>query len=290
MNQKIPEYLYEKGNITRLIIFTAIFALVFINIYQPFDSRNWFPVSEDMFLLFSSIVILTGVMVVVISRVMMYHYARRNGLFLWQYAIWILGEIIAMAMFYTLFESLVLEDIRLFSTMFRQSVINTLLVLLLPYIILWLYFSLKDKNRKLALLNHNEKDPGAVVENMINFLDEKKELRLSVRSDHLLWIEAADNYVKVHYLNKGKMVTYMVRNTLKAISNQFADSSLVRCNRSAIVNFDKVKLLRKEHNIIFLGVDHEQVPDIPVSKTYAGPVLSRFSDLPLHSWEYPRRQ
>jgi hypothetical protein len=277
MNQKIAEYLYEKGNITRLVIYTALFALVFINIYQPFDCRNWFPVSEPMFLVFSSLVILTGVLVVVVSRIIMYHYARRNGLFLWQYALWILGEIVAMALFYTLFESLVLDDMRTFSTMFKQSAVNTALVLLLPYSILWLYFALKDKSRKLESLVMGENESRHPGKNMLSFLDEKKELRFSVCSDQLLWIDSADNYVKIHYLNKGRIASYMVRNTLKTIENEFASTSLVRCNRSTIVNFDKVKILRKEQDGIFLGLDNESVPDIPVSKTYADKVLARFA-------------
>ncbi len=277
MNQKIAEYLYEKGNITRLVIYTALFALVFINIYQPFDCRNWFPVSETMFLVFSSLVILTGVLVVVVSRIIMYLYARRNGLFLWQYSLWILGEIVAMALFYTFFESLVLDDTRAFSTMFKQSAVNTALVLLLPYSILWLYFALRDKNRKLESLAMDEKESQQPGKNMLSFLDEKHELRFSVCSDQLLWIDSADNYIKIHYLNKGKIASYMVRNTLKNIENEFAFTSLVRCNRSTIVNFDKVKILRKEQDSIFLGLDNESVPDIPVSKTYSGKILTRFA-------------
>jgi hypothetical protein len=78
----------------------------------------------------------------------MYHFARRKGLFLWQYLLWILAEVIAMASFYTLFESLVLDDSRSMRDMMRQSVINTMLVLLLPYSIMWLYFALRDKNTK----------------------------------------------------------------------------------------------------------------------------------------------
>lgn len=277
MNQKIPEYLYGKGNIIRLILFTAMFALIFINIYQPFDSRYWFPVSEGMFFLFSSLVIITGVLVVVISRVIMYHYARRDGLLYWQYALWILVEILAMALFYTLFESMVLDDPRSFSEMMRQSVINTTLVLLLPYSILWLYFSLKDKDKRLASLAGSERNSDQPVKNMLNFYDEKMELRLSVRSDEVLWIDAADNYVKVHYLNKGKIASYMLRNTLKTLEKEFADTQLVRCNRSTIVNFERVKVLRKEQNGIFLGIDHELVPDVPVSKTYTALVMERFS-------------
>lgn len=278
MNQKIPEYLYEKENITRLIIYTALFALVFINIYQPFDSRNWFPISEEMFLVFSSLVILTGVLVVLISRVIMHHYARRNGLFFWQYAFWILAEIFAMAMFYTLFQSIILDDKRLFSDMLRQSIINTSLVLLLPYSILWLYFALKDRNKKLATLSNKEMEEGHSGKQMFNFRDEKKDLRFSVASEQVFWIEAADNYVKIHYQNKGKPATFMIRNTLKKIEEDFSDTPLVRCNRSVIVNFDRVKILRKEQEGFFLSLDSEAAPDILVSKTYADKVLMRFSE------------
>ena len=112
---------------------------------------------------------------------------------------------------------------------------------------------------------------------MLNFLDEKRELKLSVRSDQVLWIEAADNYVKIHYQHKGRIAAFMVRNTLKTLENDFASTSLVRCNRSTIVNFDKVKILRKEKDGIFLAFDQELVPDFPVSRTYAEKVLSRFS-------------
>ena len=41
-DQKIPSYIYGKQNIVRLILWTALFALVFINIYKPFSSTSWY--------------------------------------------------------------------------------------------------------------------------------------------------------------------------------------------------------------------------------------------------------
>jgi len=281
MNQKIPEYLNEKGNLIRLILYTALFALVFINIYQPFGSRNWFPVSEVIFFVFSSLVILTGVLVVVISRVIMYHYTRKNNLLLWQYLVWVLAEIAAMALFYSLFGSIILHDSRPLREIMRQSIINTSLVLLLPYATIWLYLSLKDKSKKLENLSKDDETPEQHSYKMLNFFDEKKELKLSVRSDQLIWIESADNYVKIHFLNKGKISSFMIRNTLLSIENDFINTSLVRCNRSTIVNFDKVKVLRKEQEGIFLSFDMESVQDIPVTKKYTDRVLSRFSNYSL---------
>lgn len=278
MNQKIPEYLNEKGNLIRLIVYTALFALVFINIYQPFGSRNWFPVSEIIFFVFSSLVILTGVLVVVISRIIMYRYTRKHDLLLWQYIIWVVAEIVAMALFYSLFGSIILNDARPLREIMRQSVINTSLVLLLPYATIWLYLSWKDKNKKLENLIQDDSKPEKQSDQVYNFFDEKKELKLSVKADQVIRIDSADNYVKVHFLNKGKITSFMIRNTLLSIENDFANTTLIRCNRSVIVNFDKVKVLRKEQDGIYLSLDLESVQDIPVTKKYAGRVLSRFSN------------
>ena len=278
MNQKIPDYLNEKGNIVRLVIYTAAFALVFINIYQPFGSKNWFQVSDVKYFLFSSLIILTGVLVVVISRIIMYYFSKNHDLLISQYAVWVLGEIIAMSLFYTILETFAFNDTRSFKEMMKQSTINTSLVLLLPYSTIWLYFSLKDKNKKLEELSHELEVMEQPVKGILNFFDEKKELRLSVFSEQVLWIEAADNYVKIQYLNKGKVSAFMVRNTLKIIEESLINTSMVRCNRSTIVNFDHVIILRKEKEGILLGLDKEFIPDIPVSKTYAEKVMLRFSN------------
>ena len=53
LGHKIPAYIYEKSNIVRLVLLTALFALVFINIYKPFSSSNWYPVSEFKFFVFA---------------------------------------------------------------------------------------------------------------------------------------------------------------------------------------------------------------------------------------------
>lgn len=208
----------------------------------------------------------------------MYRYTRKHDLLLWQYIIWVVAEIVAMALFYSLFGSIILNDARPLREIMRQSVINTSLVLLLPYATIWLYLSWKDKNKKLENLIQDDSKPEKQSDQVYNFFDEKKELKLSVKADQVIWIDSADNYVKVHFLNKGKITSFMIRNTLLSIENDFANTTLIRCNRSVIVNFDKVKVLRKEQDGIYLSLDLASVQDIPVTKKYAGRVLSRFSN------------
>jgi len=58
IHQPIPAYLLAKSNIVRLIIFTAAFALLFINIYAPFDLQSWYKVTKWQLLVYSSLVTL----------------------------------------------------------------------------------------------------------------------------------------------------------------------------------------------------------------------------------------
>lgn len=277
--QKAPDYLNKKSNIVAMVLFTSVFALIFINIYEPFNSKSWKPGISDMgYFLYSSLIILTGILVVVLSRIIMYYRSKlKSPLMIWHYVLWVILEITVMASFYALFEILALKDGRDPMTLLKGSFANTSLVLLLPYSISWLYFSWVEKTKKLELLESEDLEVEQTKKGMIIFNDEKKEFKLSVQSDQLLFLESADNYVKIHYLNKGKLVHFMLRNTLKNLEENLSNTSMIRCHRSFVVNFDKVKVLRKEKDGIFLALDEERVPDIPVSKTYSDKVMAKFS-------------
>jgi len=181
-----------------------------------------------------------------------------------------------MSLFYALFEKHVLSDNRAFDELLRFSSWNTALVLLLPYSVLWLYFSWRDKQEQILRLA----DLNAVTSNikdMIPFYDDKGVLRFSVKKENLLYIESAENYVSVCYLNKDKVSKYLLRETLKKVEENFAGTDVIRCHRSFIVNFEKVKVIRKEKDGLMLELDTPSVSDIPVSKTYVGSVMQTFS-------------
>lgn len=226
LTRKIPAYHYERSNLIRLVLFTAFFDLIFINIYKPFSSLTWYPVSEFKFFLFSSLVILTGVLVVAISRVIMYYYTKKRSINYLEYGIWIVSEIFFMSLFYTIYSVSLKKEADILEV-FSESAENTTLVLLLPYAILMLYFSWRDKEQKLRMIEENKGDAigGASV---ISFRDEKGELRLSIKHSNLLYIESADNYVRVWYLNKGVVTKFMLRNTLKAMEEAFEGTNVLR--------------------------------------------------------------
>jgi len=274
-NQKIAAYIYEKGNSVRLVLFTALFALVFINIYKPFNSAEWYEVSEFMFFVFSSVVILTGVLVVVISRIIMFYYGKKHSVLLGNYLLWILAELFFMSLFYTFYTAYLHPD-REYLTVFRESLINTALILLPTYVLLHFYFSYKDKEKRLRALEEGRHETLS-KQNIYSFYDEKHELRLSVTRDNLLYVESADNYVDIWYLQKGAPTKLILRNSLKTIEKKLSPTNVVRCHRSYMVNLEQVKVIRRQKNGIFMEFGIENVPDIPVSEKYDEKISQWFS-------------
>jgi hypothetical protein len=272
--------MYEKSNTVRLVLLTALFALLFINIFKPFGSREWYKISDFKFFIFASLIVLVGMLVVVISRMILLAYVKRNQLTYMKYGAWVLAEILSMSMFYALFTKFIPEENanRDFLQIFYDSTLHASLILLLPYAILWLYFSWMDKNHQLEKMQKSDKPVEVPKKNLIAFLDEKGEFKISVVLENLLYIDSADNYATIHYLNKSKLSHFLIRNSLKWMEeNLTKETPLVRCHRSYIVNLDKVKVLRRTKDGIFLEMDAMNTPDIPVSKTYYERVMAKFS-------------
>jgi len=275
----IPAYLTTKRNIVQLVFFTAVFALLFINVYAPFGVDTWFHVSGWQLFFYSSLVTLTGVLVVVASRLIMYFTSRKRNISYWQYFVWVLAEIFFMALFYTFYVKLILHDTRYFPDLLKITVQNTALILLLPYSVLWLYFSWKNEKMKLEKLSqsHSTDDHSKM---MIPFSDEKGMLRFSVKMDNLLYLEASDNYVNIFYLNKEKVTRFMLRNTLKNLEDVLKGTGIVRSHRSYMVNCSKVKVIRKANDGLLLELDLPAALDLPVSRTYIENVMKAFTHFP----------
>jgi DNA-binding LytR/AlgR family response regulator len=181
-----------------------------------------------------------------------------------------------MSLFYALFEKFVLKDSRIFTELVKLSARKTALVLLLPYSVMWLYFSWRDKKEQIERLaeiksfSDNPRD-------MIPFYDEKSVLKFSVKKESLLYLESTENYITICYLNKGKVSRYLLRDTMKKMEENFAGTEIIRCHRSYMVNFEKVKVIRKDKDGLRLELDNPSVTDIPVSKTYVDNVMNTFS-------------
>ncbi len=223
-------------------------------------------------------------LVVVISRLFLGLYTRKHEITYFQYAFCVISEIIAMSLFYAIFSKYVPKggESKDFFLLFQQSATNTSLVLLLPYMMSFLYLSWKEKNRLLNERNSETSAHDKPKKHLIGFNDEKGELKISILLEDLIFIEASDNYATIHYINKGKIATYLIRNSLKYFEESLTkETSLVRCHRSFIVNLDRVKVLKKTKLGIFFELDSPNAPEVPISKTYYERVMEKFSQFSL---------
>ena len=276
--QAVPLYITDRKNQIRLVLLTAAFALVFINVYSPFGVSKWYQrISELEFFFYSSLIILTGVLVVAVSRLLMYRYTHKAGntLNLGQYLLWVAAEIISMALMYAFQELIFLNDSRHFLDMYKVAALNTSLVLLLPYSTLWLYFSYLHKIEILSELNLKEEVP--VANNpYIAFRDEKGVMRLSLKLEDLYYMKGADNYVEIVYRHNDKHSRYHLRSSLKRLQEELVDTPVIRCHRSYLVNVEKVKLIRRDPDGLKLVLDSQPSVDLPVSRTYIDEVFKQF--------------
>ena len=275
----IPSFIYKRSNQITMIIFVPIFALFFIALYSPFDFDridsdahflSWLNVSRELLVqLITIFLILIGMAVAAISRWLMALYTRKRQISYVHYIAWIACEILVMTLMFTIV-ALFTDTNKGIITLFKNSLINTFLMLLIPYTLCYIYFIWQERVAQLRMLRERiAEDETALQAAYVQIFDEKGEMRLSVRREHLLLIESADNYICVWYTNNNAPKKVLVRNTLKQVAEQLASTHIQRCHRSYLVNLDHVKVLRREKEGIFVELGIVGVPDVPISKTYS---------------------
>jgi two-component system LytT family response regulator len=92
-----------------------------------------------------------------------------------------------------------------------------------------------------------------------------------IRADQIDWIEAADNYIRIHRAGD----EYLVRETLAAIARRLDGAGVVRVHRSFAVNLARIVELRAlGHGELEIVLDCEAV--VPLGRTYRDSLLSRW--------------
>lgn len=223
----------------------------------------------------------TGFASLCFSRIMLFLINRGHELPTAACAIWLIAELILCVSVMTLVLWAVggAGPVEL-SSLVADLVLGFASILLIPYIITYLIFRLHEDKQEILRLRQElmRQDPAqqAGAEAKINFYDKGKRLAFSTKRGNILFIEAADNYVNIHYLNDGKEDTFILHNSLKEMEKYFSNTCLIRCHRGYIVNAENVKLMRKESTVLMLEINLS-TKVIPVSKSYAEPITQYFA-------------
>lgn len=109
---------------------------------------------------------------------------------------------------------------------------------------------------------HRKKDGG-----LISIGAENAEEGLQLAPHQLLYIAAADNYIKVYYLEQGQVKQALLRSTLKKAAAGLADHpQFFRCHRTFLVNLDHVNNINGNAQGYKLQLAHTE-EWLPVSRS-----------------------
>lgn len=283
-NKELPSYLLEKNNVVRMILFTTVYSLVFINIFRPFNSETWIHnINSTNYFMYSSVMVLIGMVVVSLSRVIMGLVVKKVQLTFPDYVIWLVSDAVILSIFYTFvaykvgFIDNFLNDNPEMTTweaiysIFWKSTANTVWMLLIPYTISLLFLDNQYLKNKIKDI-----DSRIPESNIVHLKDEKGEIRLSINIENILYAEAADNYVIIKYINNDKIVDFLLRTNLKKLSDDLRDTPIQRCHRSFMINLLHVTSLKKDVTEFIIQFDTTSIKDITVSKTYQEAIMDAF--------------
>ena len=240
------------------MIVLPIFFFAFMLILRPegvvyFLGKEWFGVHLTII---SCIILLS----IALTRAAYYFIPMRMNYTL--YVFWCLAEIIFISFFTALYLWLVQDKVMLYFEFLTSSFRFLLFSLAFAYAILALSMRIYQYHRKEFDLDDN-------LTHRMRFYDHQHNLKIVLTAPAILYISAEENYVNIYYVDNGRVKSYNLRSSMKAIDELCQDNGLMRCHRSFYINPAHVKVLRKDRDgIMYAELDADDVRHIPVSKKY----------------------
>lgn len=272
---KVPACLLKSNNLVVSLVFSILFSIVFLVVYSPFSDTYWLGSVLTKNFTFSMLFVSVSIIILVGSRVGMFYLSKRWRGMRWRnYVLWLTGEILLIALYYSLL-SLKIDEYDIFSylRLLLRSIVVAILALGIPYVMSALWFILVDTGKIAgATLSNNN-----ASRNIINFFDNNGNLKLSVSLDCLYYIKSDGNNVVVFFSKNGSISSFTIRCKLQNIENEMKNTPIKRCHRAYIVNTLKVKVLRSETDNFYIDFDIDGLESIPVSRTYSSNIVREFS-------------
>ena len=151
---------------------------------------------------------------------------------------------------------------------FGYSIVYLAMAMVTPYLILYQHFTILEKEEAIE-------DAGRLaLGEKVRFMDERGNMKLIVAQSAILYIQSDENYLRIYYLDEGKITHYLLRSSMKRVEELCAKNGLVRCHRSYFVNKNRVEVLQKEKDFTYALLDVPNAARIPVSKNYYDQILA----------------
>lgn len=255
--KKIPHSILQVNTLLLHVIGVPAFFLGFVLTYKSQWMVEFLDAGKGQ-MIFNTLM-LTSILIGVLcaSRIPVTAVRRNIRLTWWQYGLWSIGEIVGFSGFAALYMALIYGDYGYFPALgecirmdfailpFAYAIIDLLIVLLYP-----------DEDE-------------VAEEDLVRFTDNTGRLKLVIAQDVILYIEAQENYVSIHYMDGEKLKDYSLRQTMRGIEDLMQKHGIIRCQRSYFVNPRHVTVLRRDkEGMIQAELDTTPGRQVPVSPKY----------------------
>lgn len=256
-----PKNLFYSNGLWGHLIGIPLFALGLLLLFCPFVFKTYdITFSKYSFHAVMVFCIILGVLIA--SRVSLMFIVKKNPLSERHYLLLCLFEILFSSGFSGLYLWLVSHKVDAYFMVFGYSLVYLSVAMVIPYLILYQHFTILTKEEELSDASR------AAQGEKIRFLDERGNVKLIVAQASILYIQSDENYLRIYYLDEGKITNYLLRSSMKRIEELCAKNDLIRCHRSYFVNKNRVEVLQKEKEFTYAILDVPNAAHIPVSKNY----------------------
>jgi hypothetical protein len=156
-------------------------------------------------------------------------------------------------------------------------VANCATVLAFPLAGTFFYFRYRDLRTQFEAVLESP-PAGADPERLITFGGPGSSDRIVLRLNDVIYGQAQDNYVELHYQKEGSERQHLLRATLTSLAKETEGTGIVRCHRSYVVNLRRVTSIRGSGSRLTLTLDGAG-ESIPVSRSYREQILSSLREM-----------
>ncbi len=279
--RSIRTFLARKESIFLFLVLTGVVAVLLVVFGQPTSLTDY---TEQLSRLTTlgqvSICFISGYGTLILSRVILFFVNRAHEISPAGLVIWVVAELLICVSVITL----VLWAVSGAGKVDLTPLVGTVVLgfaglLLVPTVVTYLILRLHETHDELMRVRQQlaHQDPAQQqADTNVNFYAKGGRMSFATKLSNILYIESADNYVNIHYINGDKEDTFILFNSMKNIEKNFKGTSLMRCHRGYMVNAENVKLMRKDGMGLLLELNQTDKV-VPVSKSYAEPITQYFA-------------
>ena len=240
------------------ILVIPVFFLGFILLYQSEWMVSFLGMGMDSTRLVFNVLMLMCILLGVLcaSRIPMTACRKLYQLRWFTYTLWSLAEIVAFSCFAALYMALMYGDYGYFPAL-GECLMLSVATITYPYIII---------TAIVVAVHPPITDP--TEEALVRFADNTGRLKFVIAHDVILYIEAQENYVTIHYMEGEMQKEYTLRQSMKGIETLMQKHGIIRCQRSYFVNPQHVVVLRRDKEGIIQAELDTNNQHVPVSPKY----------------------